>query len=308
MRPASPVAGGPASVRRLGPPLLVVLVAAHVGAFLYAVRHYSVGYRGAAAPWSFLTDTLWAPPLAPAAVRVALYAAAVGVGAALLWRASEPEEATDYAALRRALASYRGAPPTARAFTVARAVVAPLGPLTAEARGVHGRLLSLGCGISLVERYLVEVNGDLVIEGLDLDPAHAELIEATQAQSPRVSVRLGDATRLHEEEESWDAVLVCDAFHHVDPEAHKPLVRAIAACLRPGGVCIVKDLDVRPRWKHEWNRVHDRIVAGPAPIWCQTPEAMAEMLAAAGLIPERVERTDGVLTPYAHYVVRARKP
>jgi hypothetical protein len=73
-------------------------------------------------------------------------------------------------------------------------------------------------------------------------------------------------------------------------------------------VCLVKDLDARPRWKYEWNRLHDRLVAGPEPILCRPPEDTAALLEGAGLIPERAERTDRAWTPYAHYVVRARKP
>ncbi|HEY8544402.1 MAG TPA: class I SAM-dependent methyltransferase [Acidimicrobiales bacterium] len=214
----------------------------------------------------------------------------------------------DRGAAWRAFATYRGAPVATRAFVAARLVVAPLAPLTEEARRLRGRVLSLGSGISIVERYLAEVNPDLHIEGVDLDPRHIELIDATRERSPRVTLRQGDATRIDEPDESYDAVLVCDALHHFDPERHKPLAGAIAACLRPGGVVVVKDLDVAPRWKYHWNRLHDRIVAGPEPIHCRSPEEMAEVLAGAGLLPERVERTDRPWTPYAHYVVRARKP
>jgi hypothetical protein len=35
---------------------------------------------------------------------------------------------------------------------------------------------------------------------------------------------------------------------------------------------------------------------------------MADLFAGAGFVPERVERTDRRFTPYAHYLVRARKP
>lgn len=83
-----PAPGHAERVRVIGPPVLGVLVALHLWAFLYVVRHYSVSYRGSINPARFLTDTLWAPPLAPAAVWVAVYAAAVAGGAVLLWRGS----------------------------------------------------------------------------------------------------------------------------------------------------------------------------------------------------------------------------
>ena len=71
---------------------------------------------------------------------------------------------------------------------------------------------------------------------------------------------------------------------------------------------LVKDLDTGPAWKYHWNRIQHRLVAGPEPITCQSPAAMAALLADAGLVVERAERTEHRLTPYAHYLVRARKP
>ena len=133
------------------------------------------------------------------------------------------------------------------------------------------------------------------------------MIERTASRSPRVSLRLGDATEL-DDVDAYDAVLACDALHHFPPDTHKPLAVAVARALKPGGVCVVKDLDIAPTWKYQWNRLHDRIVAGPDPIHCRAPDDMADILGSAGLQVEQVERIDGRWEPYAHYVVRARRP
>lgn len=196
---------------------------------------------------------------------------------------------------------------TTRAWVLARFVVAPLGPLAAEVQGLEGRMLSLGPGLCIIERYLCELNPQLRIEGVDLDPSRVDTIRSTGARSPRMTARLGDATDLHETS-TYDAVLVCDAFHHFPAERHAPLAQAIARALKPGGVCIVKDLDVEPVWKERWNRLHDRLVAGPEPIRCRPPEELAKFFADAGMAVERAERTDHRLTPYAHYIIRARRP
>jgi SAM-dependent methyltransferase len=213
----------------------------------------------------------------------------------------------DTRAVRRAFASYRGAPIGARAFIAARFAIAPLRELGAETVAIDGRMLSLGSGYGAVERYLAEINPRLHIEGIDLDRRKVDLIASTAGRSPRVTLREGDATQI-DLDPVYDAVLVCDALHHFPPDTHAPLAKAIAGCLRPGGVCIVKDLDVAPRWKYRWNRVHDRIVAGPDPILCRPPDEMAATFEDAGLVTERAERTDGWYVPYAHYVVRMRKP
>lgn len=218
-----------------------------------------------------------------------------------------PHPRRDRAAVRRAFASYQGAPLATRAFVACRLAIAPLAELGKEARSLDGRMLSLGSGISIIERYLAELNPRLEIEGIDLDPRRIELIRSTAARSPRVTLRQGDALAL-DEPPTYDSVLICDALHHFEPDAHKQVAQAVAQALRPGGVCIVKDLDTLPRWKHEWNRLHDRVVAGPAPIFCRTPDDVANILAGAGLVPEDTRRIDRRWEPYAHYLVRARKP
>jgi SAM-dependent methyltransferase len=210
-------------------------------------------------------------------------------------------------ALWRTWTSYRGAPTVTRAFVAARLAIAPLGAVERALRDVSGRVVSLGSGISVIERVVAEVRPDLEFVGIDLDPRRVAMIERTASRSPRVSLRLGDATEL-DDVDAYDAVLACDALHHFPPDTHKPVAVSIARALKPGGVCIVKDLDIAPTWKYQWNRLHDRIVAGPDPIHCRAPGDMADILGSAGLQVEQAERIDGRWEPYAHYVVRARRP
>lgn len=213
----------------------------------------------------------------------------------------------DLRAARRAFATYAGSPARTRAFVAARYVVAPLGPLSEELGRRSGTVLSLGSGLCMVERYLAELHPDLRFEGVDLDPDKVALIAATQGRSPRVSLEEGDATEV-DRPDRYDVVLVCDAFHHFPAELHRRAARAVADALAPGGMALVKDLDVSPRWKYRWNQVHDRLVAGPEPITCRSPEDLAALLTEAGLVVERAERIDHALTPYSHYLVRATKP
>lgn len=213
----------------------------------------------------------------------------------------------DLAAARRAFATYKGTSLGTRAFVAARYVVAPMGVLAEEMHGLRGDVLSLGSGLSMLERYLAELEPDLRFDGIDLDPVKVRLIEKTRTRSPRVSLELGDATAI-DRPGRYDAVLVCDAMHHFPADRHAAVAASVAEALHPGGVAIVKDLDVAPRWKYHWNRIHDRVVAGPDPIWCRPMQEMATILEAAGLQVEKASRIDGPLTPYAHYVIRSRKP
>ena len=54
--------------------------------------------------------------------------------------------------------SYAGAPPSTRAYVAARLANAPLGPVRAELGALRGRILSLGAGVAVVERFLTLSN------------------------------------------------------------------------------------------------------------------------------------------------------
>lgn len=84
-RPAGDRRPGPA---RSGPFLLAALVGLQLWAFLYAVRHYAVGYRGTANPLRYLVDPRWTPPYGPDLLYVVLFVVAFAATAALVWRSA----------------------------------------------------------------------------------------------------------------------------------------------------------------------------------------------------------------------------
>jgi cyclopropane fatty-acyl-phospholipid synthase-like methyltransferase len=211
----------------------------------------------------------------------------------------------DLAAARRAWESYRGVGAGTRAFLAARLAVAPLGPLDPELRELRGRVLSVGCGHGIIERYLAEINPDVTVEGVDLDPQRVGVAQATEGRCPRVTVRHGDATRL-EENGLFDAAIAVDFLHHLPAEQHRQIAAVLERSLRDGGLCLVKEIATTPRWQHAWNWAHDRIVAGEDPITCRSPEELVALLEEPGLelaARRRISR----LSPYPHYVVRLRK-
>ena len=210
----------------------------------------------------------------------------------------------DLRAAYRAWASFRGAGPATRAFLLARLVNAPLGPLDADLRALRGRVLSLGAGYGLIERYLTELNPGVAVEGVELDASRVAV--AAACPSPRVSVRNADVRDLPEAG-AFSAVLAVDVLHHIALDDHGPILRALADRLEPGGLCLVKDIAVTPTWKHAWNRAHDRLVTGSGDVSCREPEDMARLLARAGFSVERVRRLSPA-SPYPHYLVRARRP
>ncbi|WP_435096483.1 class I SAM-dependent methyltransferase [Halarchaeum sp. P4] len=63
-----------------------------------------------------------------------------------------------------------------------------------------------------------------------------------EARAKGLRVVQGDATRLPILDESFDAVVVTDALHHLDAPA---AIRAASRVLRPGGVLVACDFDPR---------------------------------------------------------------
>jgi 2-polyprenyl-3-methyl-5-hydroxy-6-metoxy-1,4-benzoquinol methylase len=212
----------------------------------------------------------------------------------------------DAGAAYRAWSSYRGQGATVRAFLAARLAVAPLGPLSPDLRSLRGRVLSLGCGHGLVERYLAEVNPFVTVDGVDLDRSRVAVANDTRARSPRVEIRVADVTRL-EADGTYAAALAVDLLHHVPFEGHAAIVAAVFRCLEPGGAFLVKEMATTPRRQYLWNRFHDRIVAGPGPIYCRTPEDTAALLADTGFEVQEARRLKRIGI-YPQYLVRARVP
>jgi cyclopropane fatty-acyl-phospholipid synthase-like methyltransferase len=205
----------------------------------------------------------------------------------------------------RAWRSYAGAPIGARAFLVARLLNAPLAGLDPELRALRGRVLSLGSGHGLLERYLVEVNPDVVVEGLELDAERVAIANRTAPPGSRVSLRCADV-REFDGAARYDAVMAVDVMHHLPFDDHAGIAEALARCIRPGGVCLIKDIADRPVWKYRFNALHDRLVARDE-VYCRSPESMAGVFEAAGLRVRDVRRL-GPLSPYPHYLVVLEQP
>lgn len=203
--------------------------------------------------------------------------------------------------------TYRGAPPVMQAFVAARFTIAPLRCLEAQVEGRRGRVLSIGSGLAMVERYLATGNPDLVFECTDLDEEKVAVIAATADRAPQVTLEVADALEL-DRPGRYEVALACDVLHHLPAALQDDALARLADSVAPGGVVVIKDLDATPRWKWRWNAVHDRLVAGPDPITCRPARAVAEVLEAEGLVIEECRRIDRRWEPYAHWIVRARRP
>jgi 2-polyprenyl-3-methyl-5-hydroxy-6-metoxy-1,4-benzoquinol methylase len=205
----------------------------------------------------------------------------------------------------RAWRSYRGAPAGTRAFLAARLAVLPLRPLAAEFADLHGRVLAVGSGHGLLERWLAELNPGVTVDGSDLDGERVALAARSQARAPRVRIHRRDVRSVGERE-TFDAAVAIDLLHHVPYGDHEAIARALGRALKPGGVVLIKDIARTPRWRHGFNSLHDRLVAGERETFSREPEEMAAVFEAAGFTTERCYRV-APLSPYPHFILRLRR-
>lgn len=210
----------------------------------------------------------------------------------------------DARAGRKAWGSFAGAPPSTRAFLALRLALLATVALDDELLALRGHVLSLGSGHGLLERYLASINPHVEVVGYELDQTRVDVAAASASRFPQVRIERGDVTKLPAGG-AFDAALAVDVLHHVPADAHPRLARALAGQLRPGAICLVKDIGRSPGWKFRWNTLHDRIVAGHE-VHCREPEDMAAAFDAAGFTVERVERV-AHSSPYPHYLIRAVK-
>ncbi|HZN14170.1 MAG TPA: class I SAM-dependent methyltransferase [Acidimicrobiales bacterium] len=202
--------------------------------------------------------------------------------------------------------SFKGVSVPTRAFLVARVGLLPLGALDKDLRSLSGAVLSVGCGHGVLERYLSLINDRVTVTGVELDGRRVAAAARSQDAFPRVTIKEGDATADLGHEE-YDVAMAVDVMHHVPFAGHHDAARALFASVRPGGICLVKDLDVTPRWKYQWNKLHDRFV-NHAVVHCRAPSDLAAVFGAAGFRVEGTAHIDRALGPYPHYLVRLRKP
>lgn len=172
-----------------------------------------------------------------------------------------------------------------------------------------GRILDVGCGHGVFSLFLAARAHERQVTGIDIDAdklASARLA-ATRAGVP---VTFAEATDGRLPDGPWDAITVVDVLYLLGPDAAVDLVRRAASALAPGGALVVKEIDVRPRWKYELSRLQEvvstrvtRITAGEAVAFVP-PDAIAEAMGEAGLTARQLPIGRGSLHPHVLVIGR----
>lgn len=211
---------------------------------------------------------------------------------------------------RRALGAYRHLGRGDRFHVAVRWRSCPF-PQVEEQVPRAGRVLDVGCGHGLFSLYLAARSPAREVVGVDVD--EAKLASARQAAArAALPVEFAAADGPGLPAGPWAAVTILDVLYLLGVRAALDLVAQAAGALAPGGVLVVKELDVRPRWKYQLARAQEmvatrviRITAGEHLVMVP-PDEIAAAMAGAGLAVERFPLDRGSL--HAHTMVVGRRP
>jgi len=217
-------------------------------------------------------------------------------------------------AARRALALYADEPLGDRVHTHVRWWTAPFADLELEVP-LAGPILEVGCGHGLLSCYLALAGRARSVTGTDID---ADKIDVARRAAGRL--RAGEAD-LHFEvagdalpsvEGGWRSIVIADVLYLLGDEGRRRMLDACVAASAPGGLLVIKEIDVVPRWKAGLATAQElaatrllRITEGDE-VDFATPADLAAHLEALGC-STMVKRLDHGY-PHPHCVILATVP
>jgi 2-polyprenyl-3-methyl-5-hydroxy-6-metoxy-1,4-benzoquinol methylase len=174
-----------------------------------------------------------------------------------------------------------------------------------------GRVLDVGCGHGLFALHLALGASGRRVTGLDIDAGKIEIARRAAARAGAANVSFGLAQPGDGPTGEWDAITIVDILYLLGPDGAAAMVTAAAEALAPGGVLLVKEMALEPRWKYQLTRVQElvatrvvRITEGEH-VALVAPSAIADGMARAGLDVRQHRLDEGRLHPH-HLVVGRR--
>lgn len=209
---------------------------------------------------------------------------------------------------------YRSAALTTRLHTRLRWWSCPFSAVDA-AVPASGSVLEVGCGHGLLSCELALRQPGRTVTGVDIDAGKiAQATRAATAGGLGARVSFDTVPAGFAPTGSYDALVICDVLYLLPADDQRELVTAAARCLAPGGVVVLKEMDLEPRWKFRWNHIQETLASRVLPITDSVghgmtfvaPTEMAHWLTDAGLDTD-VRRCDRHY-PWPHVLVTGNAP
>ena len=169
-----------------------------------------------------------------------------------------------------------------------------------------GRLLEVGCGHGLFANASALLHPALHVLGVDPSPRKIKAAAASVRGRANVRFREGGLESLGET--GFDCVAVIDVLYLVPRGEWRAFLSACREALRPGGRLLLKEVDVRPRWKFRRCVLQETLsvrllglTLGDEFAFASQEEMRGELLAAGfeGVATSELGR--GYLTPHVLY-------
>jgi 2-polyprenyl-3-methyl-5-hydroxy-6-metoxy-1,4-benzoquinol methylase len=213
----------------------------------------------------------------------------------------------------RVLALFDHAPKRDRLHVRGRFRTCPVAVID-EAVPRAGRVLEVGCGHGLVSAYLALSSSEREVKGIDIDARKIAIASHAQSHADHQTAHLSFEHMSPGELPAgrWDAIVIVDVLYLLGRPAEQALLRACTDQLTDGGVLVIKETDVVPRWKHWFAKAQEvvstkilRITAGSSLSFTPVAE-LAGHLRDAGLDVTTRPVDKGYW--YPHALVVARRP
>ena len=178
-----------------------------------------------------------------------------------------------------------------------------------------GLIASLGCGHGVFEILAALDGPGRRILAADVDAPKIAIARRAARELP-ITFEEGDVLeRLEQRAVVARAIVVVDVLSLIPREDHGALLRRARNLLEPGGSIVLKEMDVRPRWKHIWNFCQEtlscrvlRITRAPAGYTAfRSSASWCGLLSEAGFLDVEARRVDRGY-PHAHLLVTGRRP
>jgi 2-polyprenyl-3-methyl-5-hydroxy-6-metoxy-1,4-benzoquinol methylase len=121
----------------------------------------------------------------------------------------------------------------------------------------QGKVIDLGCGNGLFPNILSLGSGERQIIGVDLDEKKLAIAEQTKGADSRIEYIPGDVVAI--DYPPGDVFSLVDVLYLIPYEKQEVILRKCAEALSPGGMLIIKEMDVHPRWKYIWNSIQEML-------------------------------------------------